>query len=71
VTCGQPKLPVSKYCHECALGVPEKKFDDDDVDSWIEFFDDLVKDHRRLFVRLHDPEKRPSNNEDKVEEPGS
>ena len=51
--------------------VSQKKFDDDDVDSWIEFFDDLVKDHRRLFVRLHDPEKRPSNNEDKVEEPGS
>jgi hypothetical protein len=57
LTCGQPKLPVSPYCHTCALGVPEKKFDDDDVDSWIEFFDELVKDHRRLFKRLHDPEK--------------
>ncbi len=49
--------------------MPEKKFDDDDVDSWIEYFDELLVTHPRLFVRLHDPERRASD-EDK-EEPKS
>jgi hypothetical protein len=53
-----------------ALGVPEKEFDEGDMDDWIEWGVKLVKKHRRLFVRLHDPERRASD-EDKVEEPGS
>lgn len=64
-TCGKPKiarsdndLPVSPYCHDCAFGKPEIDYNTDNMDKWIEWNVPLVKKHRRLFMRLHDPERK-------------